>query len=233
MKVGIVQPNYIPWRGYFDFIDDVDLFVFYDDVAYTRRDWRNRNKIKTQQGTAWLSVPVTFHQPDQQLICESRIDETHPWRDKHINLIQQNYRQAPFFDVYCEEFFEQLNRPAETIADLDVRLTLWLMAKLEIDTPVQLSSELEVEGTKTDRLINVLQKVGATSYLSGPAAKSYIEREKFEKASIALEYKMYNYDSYPQLWGNFEGAVTVLDLLFNCGENSSRHLKSKQDNESA
>lgn len=233
MKVGIIQPNYIPWRGYFDFIDEVDLFIFYDDVQYTRRDWRNRNRIKTPQGLKWLTVPVHFHQSTGQLICHSRIDHSRPWQQRHINLLQANYRQAPFYQRYADEFFALLNQPVETIAALNVRLARWIMAQLAIVTPTRLASELNAAGAKTDRLLDLLRRVGATTYLTGPAAKAYLEPEKFAAAGIALEYKAYVYPPYPQLWGQFEPAVTILDLMFNCGERSRDYLKSLQPNERA
>jgi hypothetical protein len=230
VRVGIIQSNYIPWRGYFDFIDDVDLFIFHDDLQYTKGDWRNRNKIKTPNGLVWLTVPVRYHKTDQ-IICETPIDDSQSWCKKHINQIIANYSKAPFFHHYADEFFAIIKQKFETISDLNVMLTRWIMEKLSITTPLRMSSEFEPAGTKTDRLIDILKKVGATIYLSGPSAKDYLETEKFAEACIELEYKSYVYREYLQLWGQFEPTVTILDLLFNCGEHSRDYLKSLKENE--
>jgi hypothetical protein len=230
VRVGIIQSDYIPWRGYYDFIDDVDLFVCYDDVQYTRRDWRSRNRIKTPDGLQWLIVPVR-HYKRTQLICETPIDYTQPWQRKHINALKANYRSAPFYHLNADEFFSIISRRFETISQLNISLIRWTMSKLSIDTPLRMSSQFNPVGRKTDRLIDILKKVDATTYLSGPKAKDYLEPEKFAVAGIQLEYKSYQYREYPQLWGAFEPAVSILDLLFNCGEYSREYLKSLHANE--
>lgn len=232
IKVGIIQSNYIPWRGYFDFIDDVDLFIYLDDVQYTARDWRNRNKIKTPNGLIWLSVPVFFSRNDNDISIEKvRIDYTQKWIDKHINSIKHAYSRAPFFKQYAEDFFDILNRKYETISVQNVEINNWIMNKLDIKTKTKMSSEFYPVGSKTDRLIGILKKAGATSYLSGPLAKSYLEVDKFREAGIVLEYKVYEYQEYPQLYGRFEHSVTMLDMLFNCGKDSRKYLKSLRPNE--
>ena len=232
MRVGIIQSNYIPWRGYFDFIDDVDLFIYLDDVQYTSRDWRNRNKIKTSHGIIWLTVPVIFSRNYIAIkIEDAKIDYSQKWVKKHTNSLRHGYSKAPYFKQYAAEFFEILNKGFETISELNVYINRWIMQKLDIKTEARMSSEFMAVGPKTDRLIDILRKVGATSYLSGPAAKSYIEVNKFRDAGISLEYKVYEYPEYPQLYGKFEPSVTVLDLLFNCGNESRKYLKSFKPNE--
>jgi len=230
MKVGIIQSNYIPWRGYFDFIDDVDLFIFLDDVQYTRRDWRTRNKVKTPNGLQWLIVPVQ-HDRRTQRICDTPIDYSQPWQRRHVNTIKINYHKAPYYHLHADEFFAIIEQRFGTISDLNISLIKWCMSKLSIDTPLRMSSEFSPVGSKTDRLIDILKKVKTNAYLSGPKAKDYLEPEKFIAAGIQLEYKSYQYRDYPQLWGAFEPAVTVLDLLFNCGEYSREYLKSLRENE--
>jgi len=230
VRVGIIQSNYIPWRGYFDFIDDVDLFIFHDDLQYTKGDWRNRNKIKTPNGLCWLTVPVKYDKTSQ-LIEQTRIDYSQRWQQKHINQIYTNYHNAPFYRLYADEFFNIIKQNYETISELNISLIKWSMSKLSIDTPLRMSSEFSPAGSKTDRLIDILKKADADIYLSGPTAKDYLETQKFSAAEIQLEYKSYQYHDYPQLWGTFEPAVTVLDLLFNCGEYSQEYLKSLRENE--
>lgn len=224
MKVGIIQSNYIPWRGYFDFIDSVDLFIFHDDLQYTKNDWRNRNKIKTSQGTQWLSVPVHYKHTAQK-IDETPIDYSQNWIRKHLQNLQQWYRTAPYFDRYYPTLHSLLQVPYDSISQLNITLCKWIMKELHIVTPLQISREFNPQGSKTERLIDLLKKVNATTYLSGPNAKAYLDESTFHRHHIQLEYKSYEYPLYPQLWGSFVGNVTVLDLLFNVGPSSRTYLK--------
>lgn len=230
MKIGMIQSNYIPWRGYFDFIDDVDLFVFYDDVQYTRKDWRNRNRIKTSSGLLWLSVPVQFTMNDMVLVQDAKIDYSQQWIRKHVNSIRLAYSKAPFFDKYFQEFVDIISEKHETISKLNISLIKWCIKHLNIQSEIKMSLEFNSEGFRTDRIIDIMKKVNATSFLVGLAAKSYIEEDKFKKAGINLEYKVYDYLDYPQLHGKFESNVSILDLLFNCGEGSRKYLKSLKPN---
>lgn len=225
MRVGIIQSNYIPWRGYFDFIDDVDLFMFYDDVQYTHKNWRNRNKIKTHQGPLWISVPVMHD--SSTLIQDARISYDNRWIDKHVRSITLAYQSAPYFDLYANDFFDILRLRLPTISDLNVTICKWVMQKLRIETPTIMSGKFsEIKDTKFERPIRILKILGATHFLSGGTAKEYTNIENYKAAGITLEFKSYEYSAYPQLHGPFEPFVTVLDLLFNCGENSRTYLKS-------
>jgi hypothetical protein len=220
----MIQSNYIPWRGYFDFIDDCDLFVYYDDVKYTHKDWRNRNRIKTDRGPIWLSVPVLHDQGT--LIQDAHIDYSSRWPDKHIRSLTLAYRKAPHFERYAGAFFELLQARPETISELNVRACAWLMTQLGIRTPTRMSRELGIAGDKSERPLRIAQHLAATSYLAGPTAKPYTDAAKYRAAGIALEFKVYEYPEYPQLHGAFEPNVTALDLLFNCGPEARRYLKS-------
>lgn len=232
MKVGIIQSSYIPWRGYFDFIDEVDLFVFLEDVQYSKGSWRNRNRIKTQNGLLWLTVPVHAKHGKIQ-IRDVRIDNSKKWVHQHARTLEENYARAPYFRDYYIGFLNQLNTGFKNLSTLNIAITQWLMQQLEIHTPTMISSELDPEGKATDRLLDILVKLGADCYVSGPSAKNYLEESKFRKKGIRLEYKSYDYPDYPQLWGNFVSNVTVLDLLFNMGPDSRRFLKSRSPNEVA
>lgn len=217
MKVGVIQSSFIPWRGYFDFIASVDLFVFHDDIQYTKGDWRNRNRLKTPQGAIWITVPVHYDHVSQ-LICETRVAESTDWRTKHLRLWQANYREAPYLDDVLDILGSmERGRESLTISQLNVALTRSICTYLGIATPLVMSSDYDLTGAKTDRLLDLLGKVGATTYLSGPSAAGYLDEEAFRRAGIGLEYKCYDYRSYPQLCGDFVGAVTVLDLIANCG----------------
>jgi len=232
MRVGIIQSNYIPWRGYFDFIDSVDLFIFHDDLQYTKGDWRNRNKIKTPQGLRWLTVPVHYRKTSQ-LICETEIDYSKKWSSSHINRFKANYHQSPFFKDALELLEEGLACADPTISQLNIRLIKLICGYLQIHTPLVMSSDYAVTGAKTERLINLLKKVEATVYLSGPTAKGYLDENLFRENGIRLEYKTYDYPPYPQLWGEFVGTVTVLDLIANTGPEARGFLKSTTPNEVA
>lgn len=227
----MIQSSYIPWRGYFDFIDDCDLFLFYDDVQYSHRSWRNRNRIKTDRGPIWLSVPVSHDQ--DTLIEEARIDYSTRWWEKHVRSLTLAYQKTPHFGAYASGFFEILRSRPATISQLNVRTCRWVMAQLGIGTPTRMSSELAVGGDKFERPLRILQRLRATAYLSGPTAKPYTDPARFAAAGIALEFKVYDYGEYPQLHGAFEPQVSVLDLLFNCGPEARRHLKSRTPAERA
>lgn len=229
MRVGIIQSCYIPWRGHFDFIDDVDLFIILDDIQYSSGTWRNRNRIKTNKGLKWLTVPI-IHERLSKLINETRIDYSQKWRKTHSSLLMYYYNKAQHLHDYYDEFHSLIQTEYSNISELNVVTMRWMMKKLNIETQTIMSDELNASGTKTDRLINLLKAVNASIYLSGPSAQGYLDLDKFKQASIGLEYKTYDYLPYPQLWRDFRGQVTVLDLLFNCGVNSRNHLKSHTKN---
>jgi hypothetical protein len=223
MKIGTIQSNFLPWRGYFDFIREVDLFIIHDDVQYTKGDWRNRNKIKTPRGAEWITVPVHYRQ-SSQLIEDTEIDNSRPWERNMLNRIQVSYQKAPYFEPYFSELSDLLFEPARTISELNFRLIQWVCAHLEIKTPLTFSRDYHPQGAKTERLIGLLKQVDATTYLSGPSAKAYIEPELFEQAGIRLEYKVYDYPEYKQLYPPFEPAVSVIDLLFMVGNEAKAYL---------
>jgi len=226
MKAAIIQSNYIPWRGYFDIIDDVDKFIIHDDLQYTKQDWRNRNYIKAQNGKIWLTVPVHYDQVDQK-IEETRIAQTTKWWKKHLALIENNYRKTKFFHNFFPELEALIHADYTSLSALNITLINWANDKLNIETPIILSSEIKVAGSKTEKVLNLLKAVGADFYLSGPSAQNYLQLDLFRDAGISLAYKTYDYDPYPQLWGEFEGTISVIDLLFNTGPEARAYLKSR------
>jgi len=225
-RVGIIQSSYIPWRGYFDFIDSVDLFMLYDDVQYSTGSWRNRNQLKTDTGLKWLTVPVKTKlglSIDQVLIGHPN----QPWQDTHRLLLKNSLGDAPFFREAMDIWEKGIAYGDATISQLNIRLIKLICAYLEITTPLVMSQNYAVTGAKTERLINLLKKVGATVYLSGPTAQGYLDEKLFHENGISLEYKTYDYAPYPQLWGEFVGTVSVLDLIANRGQEARYFLKSK------
>lgn len=231
MRVGIIQSCYIPWRGYFDFINSVDLFIVYDDVQYpVGRSWRNRNQVKTKHGLQWLTVPV------QSKSAKLAIDEVRianmekSWQTGHRAVLKEALATAPYFSDAIALWEEAVSHEDTLISDLNVRLIRAICRYLGISTPIAMSRQYGVTGAKTQRLINLLRKVDATSYLSGPSAKGYLDENLFREHQIRLEYKTYDYMPYPQLFGNFEGTVTVLDLLANCGPEARGFITSQTPN---
>lgn len=229
--VAVIQSNYIPWKGYFDIIHDVDLFLFYDDVQYTKRDWRNRNKIKTPQGPCWLTIPVGSSM--SRLVCE--VEPVHSrWAEKHWSTIKQTYSKTSYFKQY-QDFFEYvyLEKEWTNLSELNQFLIRTISVDfLAIKTEFKDSREFVVIDQKLDRLINLLQKVGAAAYVSGPSAKTYIDEEVFAESGIELIYKDYSgYPIYPQLFPPFEHNLSVLDLLFNCGPDAPYYIWGWRDSE--
>lgn len=222
-KVAILQPNYLPWKGVFDMIHQVDVFVFYDDVQYTRQDWRNRNMIQTQSGPIWVTVPVNYQ--FHSLIKDVAISDTQEWQKKHYYAFKTNYGRAPYFKEYewlLDELY--LKRKWKWISELDIFSTKLICDVLGIKKEFVLSSELELRGTADDRVLDVVKKLKGDHYLSGPAAKSYISNEKFAQNGIALEYIKYEYPEYKQVFEPFCHGVTILDLIFNCGKDAPRYI---------
>lgn len=223
-KAAVIQSNYIPWKGYFDIIHDVDMFIFYDDVQYTKNDWRNRNKIKTNQGLRWLTIPVGS--PDNRLIYEVTLDDD-LWKKKHWETIKQSYTKAPYFKKF-QDFLGHvyIDSKWNNLSELNQYLIQTIGQEyLGINTIFTDSREYNAEGHKLDRLIDLLLKTGADRYLSGPSAKGYIEEEAFSRAGIELIYKDYSgYPEYPQLFPPFEHYVSILDVLLNCGPDSSYYI---------
>jgi hypothetical protein len=230
-KVAVIQSNYIPWKGYFDIIHDVDLFIFYDDVQYTKNDWRNRNKVKTSQGLCWLTIPVGSR--EDRLIYEVEIVEG-SWTKKHWETIKQSYAKAPFFKKY-QVFFESvyLDTKWTNLSELNQFLVKTISKEfLGIRTDFTDSRQYHAEGHKLERLINLLIKVDTELYISGPTARGYIEEKKFTEAGIELIFKDYSgYPEYPQLFPPLEHAVSILDVLFNCGPASPDYIWGWREHE--
>lgn len=228
MKVAVLQSNYIPWKGYFDIIHDVDAFVFYDDVQYTKNDWRNRNRVKTAGGPCWLTIPVGSSL--DRRVCDVRIQD-HAWQRKHLATLRQAYARSEHFASHADllgRIYE--DRAWASLSEFNHFTVKAIAGALGIGTRFLDSREYEATGTKQDRLVSLLQAVGATHYLSGPAARAYIHQEAFDDAGIMLEYKDYSgYPDYPQPHPPFEHAVSVLDLLFNTGPRAGWHIWGWRD----
>jgi hypothetical protein len=219
MRCVILQPSYIPWRGYFDLIRRADVFVFYDDVQYDTRGWRNRNRVKTPLGTRWMTIPVRARGAQTESRPINSIETAgNSWAGEHWSLLERMYGSAPHFNEYRPWLERTYSSPSMLLADFTIATTIELARRLGIaSTRFLRSSELGGEGRKTDRLLSILEQVGATRYLSGPSARNYIQPEAFDSAGIQLEWARYDYPEYPQLYPPFDPAVSILDLMFMTG----------------
>jgi hypothetical protein len=220
-SVAIVQSNYIPWIGYFDLISSVDEFVLLDDVQFTKRDWRNRNLIKSQTGPKWLTIPVATKGRFNQLVNETLV-QGQEWREQHWATLVHAYGKSAFFNEISDllgplykdgrsEFLSAINR--EFIVEISDFLNL--------NTTITTSSQYPLTNEPTERLVSICRAAGATTYVSGPAAKSYLDVSVFRRENIDVEWFEYpTYRQYPQMWGGFESNMSIVDMLFNLGEAS-------------
>ena len=227
-KIIITQSNYIPWKGYFDGMNMVDALIIYDDMQYTKRDWRNRNMIKTKDGLKWLSVPVEVKGKFFQKINETKVSENN-WAKSHWLTIIHNYSKSPYFNLY-KDFFKNLYKEAaneEYLSKVNYIFLKGICELLDIKIKISWSSDFVLAEGKTERLVDLCKQVGATDYYSGPAAKSYMDESLFEKENINVHYFDYsNYPEYQQQFDSFQHSVTILDLLFNTGQDAKKYMKS-------
>lgn len=223
-RVAVLQSNYIPWKGYFDIIHDVDEFIFHDDLQYTKLDWRNRNRIKTARGVTWLTIPVGVR--TDRLICDVELPRT-DWARRHWRQLEAAYASAPFFRQYrtaLEPLFHDAT--LQHLSDLNQALIRTIARDLlHIPTMFRDSREFRLEGTKEDRLLDLLRQAEADIYISGPAARAYLDQERFTQSGLELRWKDYSgYPEYPQLHPPFAHEVTILDLLFHVGEDAPAYI---------
>lgn len=224
-RVAILQSNYIPWKGYFDMIASVDEFILYDDMQFTKNDWRNRNMIKTPRGLEWLSIPVG--QDINRRIRDVIVPGGRLWQEKHWKTLVANYSRAPHFKevaALIEPFYRQ--REHANLSDLNREMIEIICGFLGIATKISNSWDYLLKEGKTERLADICLQAGATEYVSGPAAKNYIKEQILTDSGVKLTWFDYSgYPVYPQLWGEFAHGVTILDLLFNCGKNAPRFMR--------
>jgi hypothetical protein len=225
--VVVLQPGYLPWLGFFDQMSRADVFVYYDDVQYDKHGWRNRNRIKTPHGPQWLTVPVRHGGLGSPRILDVEIDNRGPWARKHVASIRHAYARAPYVDDYMPTIDEVLSRGWTRLVDLDVTLVSAMAAMFGLAPTVVRSSELGIDGTRSDRLVRICQHFAAATYLSGDAARDYLDVGLFERHGIAVEWQAFAHPVYPQQHGAFMPFLSALDLLLNCGPDSRRILEGR------
>jgi len=223
-QVAVLQSNYIPWKGYFDIINSVDEFIWYDDVQYTKRDWRNRNRIKTSRGSQWLTIPCRGK--GRPLINQVEIDDP-SWRQKHWQTLSRAYCRAPYFNDF-HDYFEELylGRRWQLLHEVNRTFVERICQDiLGVTTRFVDSARYSLESSKQERMLDLLEQAGADRYLSGPAAKDYLDEGEFLDRGIELVWMDYGgYPVYPQLHGRFEHKVSILDLLFNVGDRAPWYI---------
>lgn len=214
------QPTYLPWLGLFHKIAISDKFCYFDGVQYQIKDWNNRNKIKTNAGPIWLTVPVLTSGYREKKICEIEINNSVDWRRKHWNSIYINYKKAPFFEKYASFFEDVYKRDWKLLSELNEYMLKWFLKELRINVDYCKASDLDFEGHKSDLVLDMCKKIGADVYIFGSLGKDYADKKSFSKENIELYFQDYKHPAYSQLYGDFVPYMSILDLMFNCGEDS-------------
>ncbi|KAA0140532.1 WbqC family protein [Gimesia chilikensis] len=227
MNCVILQPAFIPWRGYFHLIQKADVFIFYDDVQFDKHGWRNRNRIKGSNGSFWLTIPVLTKGTTSQgiKIKDVIIDNQQRWKRKHLASIEQAYSKAPHYKSFRDAIQEIYSMDTESISSFTINAVIMISELLGIsDVRFVKSSELCVTGDKTGRLVEIVKETGADHYISGPSAREYIQQDQFHESGITLEYMEYNYPEYEQLHPPYDPQLSILDLLFMKGQDAHRYI---------
>lgn len=224
MIAAIHQPNYIPWLGYFYKMAKSDVFVILDNVQFSRRGLTHKNKIKSPDGELNVILPVYYQEGEG--INSIRIKDNSDWRQTHLNYFKYNYTKAKHFDIYFEDLKQIYEKDWIYMYELNMEIIKYIMTKLGIEKPLIYASSLNPEGKSTELLLDLCKKTGADTYLSGMGGKKYMDESRFAAEGINLEFSEFKHPAYPQLWGDFIPNLSILDLLFNCGEASPEILMS-------
>jgi hypothetical protein len=220
------QPVYLPWLGLFHKIALADRFVLLDQVQYQVGDWNNRNKIKTAAGEIWLSVPVIHKNHLELKFGDMKINNAQPWRKKHWKSIYFNYKSAKYFNRYSGFFEDCYEREWDTLLSLNDYMLRWFLGALKIDVPVISASDLDLQGKKGDLILDLCEKLGAETYIFGAQGRNYADKSTFEKAGILPLFQDYKHPIYPQMHGSFVPHMSIIDLLFQCGDDSLEIIMS-------
>lgn len=222
-----MQPTYLPWCGYFGLMQAVDVFIFLDSVQFARRSWQQRNQIKTLQGAQWLSVPVIKKGKRDQIICETETDQSNNFATTHRKTIEINYSRTIAFRNLSSGLFDCIEKPEPLLADLNIGIIDYCRSVLGIQTRLLRSSQMQGGGVKADLLASLCKEIGATEYISVPGSKDYLdESSAFEEIGVPVRYFNYRHPQYPQQFGDFLPYMSVIDMLFNCGDKSAGLIRS-------
>jgi len=221
--ISIRQPGYFPYLGFFKKIESVDTFVFLDDVQYARGDWDNRNKIKTLDGSMWLTIPVL--NKSKEFLNEVKIDNTQNWNYKHKSAIKYNYENAPFFDLYWKDIELILNKKHTKLIELNIELINYFKLVLQIDTEIVFSSDLDITSIGSEKLCGICKELKADTYLSGELGQDYLDLNIFENNDIKVIFEKFQHPTYSQINSKFLPNMSIIDLLFNEGEKAINILR--------
>jgi len=227
MIVSIHQPGYLPWLGFFKKIQSSDIFVFLDDVQFEKNGWHNRNKIKTSENWMWLTVPVNAKLGTN--LNQIRIDYSSKWIKKHKKSIELNYSKSEFFDKYWSNFENIYEKKYELLVDLNMAFIKKIMEFLDIKTKILFSSSLEITEKKSARILQICKSLDASRYISGVMGEDYLDMQEFEKQNIELVFQDYQHPTYHQKYKSFLENMSIIDLLFNEGDNARKILKESKN----
>lgn len=228
MKIAIHQPNYIPWIGFFDKMDQVDTFILLDKALYSKGAFINRNKIKTPQGELMLTVPI---KNKRRPINEIEIDHSTNWRRRHWKMIESNYRNCRYWGTYQEGLSQIYEQEWRRLSALNIALIKQIMYALNMDTTIILESDFNKDfGKQNSRNINIVKEVNGEIYISGTGARAYNDENQFNEAGIHLQYQSFNHPEYPQRFGLFISHLSIIDMLFNCGPQTMKILRNLREN---
>jgi len=223
MIVGIHQPQYLPWIGYFHKMLNADVFCYLDNVQYKKNEWQNRNRIKTSRGWQWLTVPVKYRFP--QKINEVRVNNSMEWGRKHLQALITNYGKAPYFSDLIGFFEETYQCKWISLSDLNLHVTEFIRGQLGLaNKPTVLASRLNLGNDPTGRLIDICRALGADTYLAGRCGEKYMDMQQFKICGLKVITQAFEHPTYPQRFGAFEPCLSAIDLLFNCGPQSLRNI---------
>lgn len=223
----IRQPGYLPFLGFFKKIESVNTFVIFDDVQYSRGDWDNRNKIGSNDGPLWLTVPIL--NKSSKLLSDIEIDFSKNWISKHFSTIEYNYKNTPFFNIYWNNIKTIINKPRKKLIDLNLDLINYFISILEIKTEIILSSSLNIKECGSTKLLEICKKLKCDTYLSGELGKNYLDETIFKNENIKVVFEKFEHPSYNQKFTNFIPNLSIIDLIFNEGENAKIILKNSKN----
>ena len=228
MRLAAHQPQYLPWLGFFDKMDRVDLFAILDTVQYKKNEWQNRNRIRTADGWQWLTVPVHYRYP--MSLREVAIDDSSAWRRKHREALRTHYGRAPHAATLLEPLLSLLERPVENLTDLNVQSIRLLAARLGVSTPIVLASSLEGLPDGADaRLIALCRRLGCDAYLAGAGGQDYMDLRAYRDAGIEVAFQAFRHPVYRQVYEGFEPGLSAVDFLANCGSSSFGRVRELRE----
>ncbi|MCG5238919.1 WbqC family protein [Azospirillum doebereinerae] len=227
-RVCIHQPDFLPYLGFFDRLIDSDVFIILDDVQFSKHGWHHRDKIKTANGAAWLTLPVQAASLGTLIMNMELSKDRQKWSEAHANKLYENYRKAKFYTEFSEIIFSMYKNGETSLSKFNEEFIRFFLDVFEIKTEIILSSKLKCSGGKNERLIALLQAVDGTHYISGTGAVNYMKPEFFSDAGIILEIQEFSHPIYPQQHGDFLPFLSCLDVLLNCGRESAGILRKQR-----